>query len=152
VKHRRRILINQLPVILEANIRKKKSNYFLGTESKFFIMCLKEKILRSRFLPFLDDLRYAWATIVALYSQGLKEFVLTIFKKNNVSTKWRPFFISFCLKTEKLLINKTAEQKYKKQTYCLPIIPPFERWQLSFYRIVWIGDQIKQAKVSFWFI
>jgi hypothetical protein len=35
-------------------------------------MCLKEKILRSRFLPFLDDFRYAGATIVALCSQGLK--------------------------------------------------------------------------------
>ena len=34
-------------------------------------MCLKEKILRSRFLPFSNDLRYARATIVALFSQGL---------------------------------------------------------------------------------
>ena len=34
-------------------------------------MNLKEKILRSRFLPFLDNLRYAWATIVALCSQQL---------------------------------------------------------------------------------
>jgi hypothetical protein len=58
VKHRRKILINQLPLKLEPNIRK-KFNYFLGTESKFFIMCLKENILRSRFLPFLDDFRYA---------------------------------------------------------------------------------------------
>jgi hypothetical protein len=37
-------------------------------------MCLKEKILRSRFLPFLNDFRYARATIVALCSQGLKQF------------------------------------------------------------------------------
>jgi hypothetical protein len=73
VKHRRKILINQLPVILEPNIRKKCNNFF-GTESKFFIICLKEKILRSSFLPFLDDLRYAWATIVALCSQGLRMF------------------------------------------------------------------------------
>jgi hypothetical protein len=66
VKHRRKILINQLPVIFEKNL-----NYFLGTESKFFIMCLKEKILQSSFLPFLNDFRYARATIVALCSQGL---------------------------------------------------------------------------------
>jgi hypothetical protein len=39
-------------------------------------MCLKEKILRSRFLPFLNDFRYARATIVALCSQGLTNNIL----------------------------------------------------------------------------
>jgi hypothetical protein len=43
-------------------------------------MCLKEKILRSRFLPFLDDFRYAGATIVALCSQGLTEIKNYSFK------------------------------------------------------------------------
>jgi hypothetical protein len=70
VKHRRKILINQHPVILEPNIQK-NFNYFFGTESKFFIMYLKKKILRSRFLPFLNDFRYARATIKALCSRGL---------------------------------------------------------------------------------
>jgi hypothetical protein len=36
-------------------------------------MCLKEMILRSDFLSFSDDFRYAWATIVALCSQGLTQ-------------------------------------------------------------------------------
>jgi hypothetical protein len=62
-KHKRKILINQLPVILEPDIRK-----------KFFMMCLKEKILRSHVLTFCDDFRYAWAAIVALCSQGLTKY------------------------------------------------------------------------------
>jgi hypothetical protein len=44
LKHMRNILINEPPVILELNIRK-KIYYFLGSESRFFIMCWKEKIL-----------------------------------------------------------------------------------------------------------
>ena len=43
VKHRRKILINQLPVILEPNIRK-KIQFFFGTESNFLIMSLKHHI------------------------------------------------------------------------------------------------------------
>ena len=73
VKHRRNILMNQLPIILEPNIWK-KINHFFGTESKFFMICLKENILPSRFLLFLNDFRYAWATVVALCSQGSSFF------------------------------------------------------------------------------
>ena len=72
VKHRRKFLINQHPVILEPNIRK-KFQLFFGNWIKIFIMCSKDKILRSRFLPFLNDFRFAWATIMALCSQGLRK-------------------------------------------------------------------------------
>jgi hypothetical protein len=56
------------------------------------------------------------------------EFVLTIFlKDNNVFTKCKTCFISFCSITEKLLMNEKSERKYKEQAYCLSLIPPFQR-------------------------
>ena len=87
VEHRLKFLINQHSVILDQTF-KKNFNYFLRAESKFFIMCSKEKILRSRFLPFLDNFKYAWATIVALCSQGLHFKIYTVW-----FLKWKKWII-----------------------------------------------------------
>ena len=51
VKHSRKTPINQSPVISEPNI-KKIINIFFGIASTFFIMSLKEKILRFFFALF----------------------------------------------------------------------------------------------------
>jgi hypothetical protein len=60
VKHRR----------LEPNIRKKIKLFFWnGIEILYNVFERKDSTIP--FSAFLDDLRYAWATIVALCSQGL---------------------------------------------------------------------------------
>jgi hypothetical protein len=71
VKHRRKIMINQLPVILEPNIRK-KIQLFFWNRILILYNVFERKDFTIPFLPFLDDFRYAGATIVALCSQGLK--------------------------------------------------------------------------------
>jgi hypothetical protein len=83
---------DQHPVILGQKFWK-NFNYFFGTESKFFIMCLKEKIPRSRFLPFLNDSRFARATIVALCSQGLRASVLVT--DLDMGVRWQSYFAGY---------------------------------------------------------
>jgi hypothetical protein len=74
VKQRRKILINQHPVILEPNIRN-KFQLFFRNRIKILYNVFERKDSTIPFFAVLNDFRYARATIVALCSQGLSNLI-----------------------------------------------------------------------------